>query len=187
VIEVEMKARVGDPDQLLAALRDRAAGEPSTYRDTYFDFPDRRLDNHCRQQVRLRVIETGRGHRCVWTFKGAMLDPSATPEVETEVARADAAEAILTALGLRPTISYTKECENFAFDAYGRRIVATVVRVPELAGTFVEIEVLVPDPAEAGAARDAIHRVIADLRLRESDLEPAFYVDLVAASRQGRR
>src|SRR5262245_36154377 len=184
VIEVELKARVGDPAALLAKLRRRADGEPNIYRDTYYDFPDRRLDNADRQLVRLRVIESERGDRCLWTFKGAMLDTATTPELETEVARADAAEAILTALGLRPVISFTKRCEHFTFDAHGRRIVASVVRVPELRGTFVELESCVPDTGQAGAAHRAIRRVLGDLDLTETDLEPLFYVDMVAACRR---
>ena len=183
MIEVELKARVADPGVLLGELRSRARGEPSTYRDTYYDFPDGRLARAARQLLRLRVIESGSGDRCMWTFKGAMLDTSATPELETEVSRADTAGAILAALGLRPVISYMKQCENFTFDAYGRRVVATVVRVPELDGTFVEVEAQVREVSEAPAAREAVRGVLAELDLDDADLEPQFYVDMVAARR----
>ena len=44
-IEVELKARVQDADALLRRLRDKSDGQPSTYRDTYYDWPDRRLGN----------------------------------------------------------------------------------------------------------------------------------------------
>ena len=38
-IEVELKARVQDADALLRRLRDKSDGQPSTYRDTYYENP----------------------------------------------------------------------------------------------------------------------------------------------------
>jgi adenylate cyclase class 2 len=66
----------------------------------------------------------------------------------------------------------------------GLRIVATAVAVPELDGTFVEIETLVSDHAPVDAAYAAIRRVPADLGLSDSDLEPAFYIDMISARRE---
>jgi adenylate cyclase class 2 len=183
-IEVELKARVNDPDHVRAELGRRAAGQASTYRDTYYDWPDRRLTGNGRQELRVRIIETGSASRCVLTFKGAMLDQASTPEYETDVGSPEAMGAILAGLGLEHLIAYTKHCENFTFDAEGLRIVATVVAVPELDGTFVEIETLVTDHAPVDAARAAVRRVLADLGLSESDLEPAFYIDMISARRE---
>jgi adenylate cyclase class 2 len=182
-IEVELKARVPDPDTVRAALWARTNGEMSTYRDTYYDWPDRRLTRAGRQELRVRVIETDHGARCVLTFKGAMLDESSTPEYETEVSSPAAVDAILSALGLEHVIAYTKRCENFRFQAHGYPIVATLVRVPELDGAFVEIETLIPDGAPAGEADKAIRGTLVDLGLGEHDLEPAFYIDMITAGR----
>ena len=43
-IEVELKARAVYRDQLLLALDQHATGEPSVYRDTYYDTPDGALE-----------------------------------------------------------------------------------------------------------------------------------------------
>ena len=43
MIEAELKARVADPEGLKARLGRLAAGEPSTYHDTYYDHPGRDL------------------------------------------------------------------------------------------------------------------------------------------------
>lgn len=182
-IEVELKARLTDPDTTVNRLRERAAGETSTYHDTYYDWPDRRLEGAGRQELRLRVIETHAEARCLWTFKGAMLNAASTPEYETDVADAGAAAAILTALGLEPIITYTKQCENFRFAFDGRQIIATVVTVPEIHGVYLETETLVPDNEDTAAARATILGVLADLGLSESDLEPTFYIDLVRHQR----
>jgi adenylate cyclase class 2 len=186
-IEVELKAAIADPATVSAQLRGLAESEPSTYADTYYDFPDRRLTETGRQELRLRVIDKPNGRKAVWTFKGAMLDAASTPEWETEVADPQATDAILTGLGMTHLIEYTKRCENFKFTAHGHPIVATIVTVPEIEGTFLEIETLVPDGASRDDALKAIHGVLADLGLTKADLEPTFYIDLVLAHRQRAR
>jgi len=182
-IEVELKARVTDRSRVRGALKARDPGEASTYRDTYYDWPDRRLLRNGRQELRVRVIEVGGRTRYVLTFKGTMLDEASTPEYETGVADAVAIDQVLSALGLERVISYTKQCENFTFDVRDHRIVATLVTVPELDGTFIEIETLVADGQPVDSGREAIKGVLTDLGLGENDLEPTFYVDMVAGRR----
>jgi adenylate cyclase class 2 len=183
-IEVELKARVQDADALLRRLRDKSDGQPSTYRDTYYDWPDRRLGNAGRQELRIRVIEADSGTKALWTFKGAMLDAASTPEFETMVTEPDMAQAILAQLGLEPVIAYTKHCVNFTFESDRHRVKASVVQVPELEGTFLEIETLVDDETAVDPAQAVIRSVLAELDLGEPDLEPTFYVDMVAERRE---
>lgn len=186
-IEVELKARVSEPDRVRAVLAQRSTGDISTYRDTYYDWPDRRLTEDGRQELRVRIVESTAGGRCLLTFKGAMLDEASTPEYETDVADPKAIDQILTGLGLEHMIAYTKECENFRFEAAGYRIVATMVTVPEIDGTFIEVETLVPDGEPVDDGQRAIRGVLTDLGLGEDDLEPTFYIDLVTARRAGAR
>lgn len=182
-IEVELKARLRDPSAVRARLRSLGSGVDCTYRDTYYDWPDHRLDRAGRQELRLRVIENDRGGRCVLTLKGEPRNAVSTVELETEVSRADMADAILLALGLRRVIAYTKECQNFTLIRYGHGVLASVVHLPELGDTFIEVETLVFDAADVPAARDAVLQVLSDLDLEAGDLEPTFYVDLVAQAR----
>lgn len=183
-IEVELKARVADPDHVRGELERRADAVASTYRDTYYDWPDRRLTSNGRQELRVRVIETDTASRCLLTFKGAMLDKASTPEHETDVASPEAIAAILAGLGLQHLIAYTKHCQNYTFDVDGHQITATLVTVPELDGVFIEVETLIPDGVPADTAKTAIRRVLADLGLSEEDLEPTFYVDMVTTRRR---
>jgi adenylate cyclase class 2 len=185
-IEVELKARVHDADNVLARLRSKSHGQPSTYRDTYYDWPDRRLEHAGRQELRIRVIEADSETRALWTFKGAMLDAASTPEFETMVTEPEMARAILAQLGLEPVITYTKHCVNFTFDTDSHQVKATVVRVPELEGTFLEIETLVLDETAIDPAQAVIRGVLAELDIAEPDLEPTFYVDMVAGRRDDR-
>ncbi len=47
---------------------------------------------------------------------------------------------MLGGLGYVETLAFEKRCRNYAFAAYGRPMLATLVRVPEIDGTYVEVE-----------------------------------------------
>jgi adenylate cyclase class 2 len=182
-IEVEFKARLQDAEAVVRQLRSKSHGRPSVYNDTYYDWPDRRLEQAGRKELRIRVIEGDDGIQAIWTFKGAMLDAASTPEFETTVTEPEMARAILAQLGLEPVIAYTKHCLNFIFDTDHYQVKASVVRVPELEDTFLEIETLVDDETGVDPAQAVIRNVLAELDIYEPDLEPTFYIDMVAERR----
>ncbi|GKQ35072.1 hypothetical protein ALMP_16190 [Streptomyces sp. A012304] len=94
----------------------------------------------------------------------------------------EAAHAILRGLGYVPVIAFEKRCRNYDFEARGRRLLATLVRVPELDGTFLEVETLV-DEADVPAALDDIRAVLAELGIGAEDLTRETYTGAVAARR----
>ena len=59
------------------------------------------------------------------------------PEHETKVADAAVVDEILRALGLEHLVAFEKHCANYRFTAKARDMLATVVTVPEIDGTFV--------------------------------------------------
>jgi len=183
VIEAEVKARVTDPESLRSRLASRAAGEPSVYRDTYYDAPDGSLSVGGRE-LRLRVRESADRVRCVLTYKGAAVDErtGSKPEVEVDVGDAGAADSILLALGFRHLVSFEKRCVNYAFRASGRDLLATVVAVPELDGTFLEVETMA-DEEELGAALAVVRSVVAELGVADADLTTELYTDAVLSRR----
>ena len=182
-IEVELKARLTDPTAVHAKLQQLAAGRTSTYHDTYYDYPDQRLERSGRQELRLRTVTSPTGTRNLLTFKKAMLDTTSTPEYETLVDQPDMINAILIGLGLTPTIAYTKHCENYRFTTTGHDILATVVQVPELDGTFLEVETVIDDDGDRDHAEQAINVVLETLGLGSGDLEPTYYIDMVRGAR----
>jgi adenylate cyclase class 2 len=182
MIEAELKARVDHPEPVRAALAALARAEHATYRDTYFDWPDVRLDAEG-TEVRLRTIETVSGARHVLTYKQPAVDATGSkPEHETDVDDPAPVAAMLTGLGLITLVSLTKTCANYRFNRDGRNILATLVTVPELDGTFLEVETM----AEAGdlaAASATVRAVLADLGLVDA-LEIGTYTDAVRAARR---
>jgi adenylate cyclase class 2 len=183
VIEAELKARLHDPDSVRAALDRLAQVEKATYRDTYHDTPDRALGRAGRE-LRLRSIETDGVVRHVLTFKEAAVDEESgsKPEYETTVATPDAVAHMVTALGYGPALALTKLCENYRFASAGREFLATVVVVPEIDGTWLEVETMAEED-EVGEALRAVRTVLADLGVAEEELTSELYTAAVIAAR----
>ncbi|MGW3651912.1 class IV adenylate cyclase [Streptomyces sp. NPDC000878] len=184
MIEAELKARVQAPEAVMRQLDERATARVEVYRDTYYDRPDGSLEKSD-QELRVRTVHGADGTRTVLTFKAAAVDEASgsKPEHETQVTDAEAVHAIVRGLGHVPVIAFEKRCRNYDFEAYGRQMLATLVRVPEIGGTFLEIETLV-DEDDVSSALDDIRAVLAELGIGSEDLTRELYTDAVAAQRR---
>jgi adenylate cyclase class 2 len=182
VIEAELKAVVAEPEAVLARLDGLASGRPEVYQDTYYDTPDGQLGTDDRE-LRIRTVHSQDSTRSVLTYKGARVHASGSkPEHETRVEDPDAVHAMLRGLGYVPTIAFEKRCRNYEFVSAGRRMLATLVRVPELDGTFLEVETIV-EPNHVEAALEDILKLLASLGIGEQALTDELYTDAVAARR----
>jgi adenylate cyclase, class 2 len=183
VIEAELKARVGAPEALSAALGRLAPGEPSTYRDTYYDMPDGSLSGSGRE-LRVRVIEAGATRRAILTYKESAADTASQskPEHETVVASAGVVDVILSALGLVHLVAFEKRCVNYRFATRGRDMLATMVTVPEIDGTFIELETMA-DEGDLRAALGDVHDVLGELGIADDDLTTDTYTGAVMRAR----
>ncbi|WP_131740348.1 class IV adenylate cyclase [Actinomadura roseirufa] len=183
MIEVELKAHVRDPEDLRRLLRRRADEELSTYRDTYYDRTDGTLTGEGRE-LRVRVIDQAGTRRTLLTYKEPAVDEASRskPEHETNVADPIVINTVLRALGAVEHVRLTKHCVNYRFTAAGRNMLATVVTVPELAGTFVELETMA-DADEIDEALTDIRTVLTNLGISEDDLTTEQYTDAVLQAR----
>ncbi len=184
MIEAELKARVRSPEDVTRRLDALSEARVEVYRDTYYDRPDRSLEE-AGEELRVRTVQGVGGARTVLTFKGAAIDAGSgsKPEDETQVEDSGAAHAILRGLGYVEYLTFEKRCRNYEFEACGRRMLATLVRVPELDGTFLEIETLVEE-SDVAPALDSIRAVLAELGIEAEDLTRELYTDAVAARRR---
>jgi len=184
VIEAELKARVRDRAGLHEQLRRLAPAEHSTYRDTYYDHPDRDLTAAGRE-LRLRIVETSGQRRSLLTYKEAAVDAASgsKPEHETGIEDPSAIDVLLRGLGLEHLVAFEKHCTNYGFCAEGREMLATVVTVPELEGTFIELETMT-DEGGTSAALSGIRAVLTRLGITDDDLTTEQYTDAVLRSRK---
>ncbi|MDT0320088.1 class IV adenylate cyclase [Streptomyces millisiae] len=184
MIEAELKARVRDPEEVARRLGQYGTSRVERYWDTYYDDDGRTLSGRD-QELRVRTVENARGKRSVLTFKGAVIDAESgsKPEHESEIAEVEALHAILRGLGYRPFIAFEKRCRNYEFEARGRRMLATLVRVPEIEGDYLEVETLVESSDDLPAALAGIREVLAELGIGEAELTRELYTEAVAASR----
>lgn len=104
------------------------------------------------------------------------------PWHETRVEDPDSVHAMLRDLGYVVTIAFEKRCRNYDITAAGRRMLATLVRVPEIDGHFLEVETIV-DEDQVTAALNDIRAVLAELGIAEDDLTTEQYTDAIAARR----
>lgn len=183
MIEAELKVRVRDPQALHQQLRRLAAGEQSVYHDTYYDRPGKDLTPSGRE-LRLRTVQTGGRQRSLLTYKEPAVDSGSgsKPEYETEVASPDAVDALLRGVGFEHLVSFEKRCTNYRFRAQGRDLLATVVTVPDLDGTFLELETMA-DPVDTAAALAGIRAALLRLGIADDDLTTEQYTDAVLAQR----
>ncbi|MFI5626048.1 class IV adenylate cyclase [Nocardioides sp. NPDC051685] len=184
LIEVELKARVDDVGHVRAELERLAPGVEETYHDTYYDLPDEALTARD-QELRVRTVANDAGSRSLLTFKTAPVEEASgsRPEHETELADPAVADTVLKALGAVELISLRKLCRNHRFTAENREVLATLVEVPEIDGTYLEVETLAP-AHEVDAGLSTIRTILARLGIGEGDLTNETYTGAVAAARQ---
>lgn len=184
MIEAELKARVRNPEYVMRRLDHMTEGRAEVYRDTYYDDPSGALGAGD-QELRVRTIHGPDSPRSVLTYKGARVDKESgsKPEYETRVDNPEAVHAMLRGLGYVPAIAFQKRCRNYEFSSHGRSLLATLVQVPEIEGTFLEVETMVPEENELPAALNDVRSVMGELGIHDEDFTTELYTDAVASWR----
>lgn len=183
LIEAELKARLADPAAVRDRLRNLAAEEISVYLDTYYDRSAHPLGADGRE-LRLRVIETAGLRRTVLTYKEPAADQTSgsKPEHETTVADPAVIDVIFRALGRHKLVAFHKNCANYRYTAKDRDMLATMVTVPEIEGSFLELETMAAE-AELTAALGDVRAVLGELGIGPDDLTTELYTDAVMRAR----
>lgn len=182
-IEAEVKARVQHPQDVRNRLSAWAVPEIATYADTYFDRDDELTDDD--RELRVREVRTDEGVTSIVTYKGPTLDADSgsKSESETTVASAETLRTIFTELGYTILVAFEKLCSNYRFERAGRSVLATVVRVPQIDGTFIEVETIAPDESDLDAALDVVRQVLRELGIDHADETRETYTGAVLAAR----
>jgi adenylate cyclase class 2 len=179
--EVELKFRLSDSQQLMAALveLEAVAGASVEQVDRYFNHPARdfRVTD---EAFRIRSVGSS---NCL-TYKGPVVDKATKTRREIEIAVADGPDIaeqtaeMLIALGFRSVHSVYKTRTPWVLDWNGQRYDLALDVVPAV-GTFLEIELVVEESGR-DQARDAILNLAQKLNLTQP--ERRSYLELVLAS-----
>jgi adenylate cyclase, class 2 len=183
LIEAELKARLARPYHVRAALRRRAEPERAVYRDTYYDSPAGDL-HRAGRELRLRTVERADHTEHLLTFSetAAGAASGSGPEHETAVAAPAVIDHLVRALGYHPAIQLTRDCENHRFTDDGREFTATVVTVPELDGTFLEVQTVTSE-YDLDQAMAAVRQLLNRLGIGADELTTEQYIDTVRSAR----
>jgi adenylate cyclase class 2 len=182
-IEAEIKGRVRDPDRLHAQLSSWADPYSATYSDTYFRRGAELVDDD--RELRVRQVSTDHDTTYLLTYKGPTIDAASGSkgEWETSVGDAETMCAVLGHLGFEVLVAFTKCCTNYRFERDGRSVLATVVTLPEVDGTFVEVETIAQDEEDLDAALLVVRDVLRDVGIGAADFTTDTYTAAVLATR----
>ncbi|MBX3441963.1 MAG: class IV adenylate cyclase [Planctomyces sp.] len=185
MIEVELKFRLREPEDLLARLiaRGAVARDAELEQDVYFAHPGRDF-SQSGEALRLRQS----GGEAILTYKGPYLDRVSKSREEREVRLAgvgevDGARTVLERLGFQPVRGVSKRRTTFQIPSEDLEILLVLDDVEGL-GLFVELETLAED-AVWEAARERLNGLACELGL--SDPERRSYLELLLlADSEGR-
>jgi adenylate cyclase, class 2 len=181
VLEVEVRYRTSDRAGVIARLLAWGAelAQDRTDIDLYFNPPDRNM-KATDEAFRLRRV----GETNCFTYKGPKRDKETKTRTEIEVPLADGAETaadaeqMLLALGYKPVVTVRKRRQVYRF-IRGDFPMEVCFDNVELAGEFVELEILAPEERYE-AAKAVLLRTAAELGLTEK--EHRSYLGMVLAA-----
>jgi adenylate cyclase class 2 len=182
-LEIEQKYRVADLHTIESALTQTGAtiSDAVTQVDCYYAHPQRDFAQ-TDEAFRIRAV----GPKNFLTYKGPKLDQTTKSRVEYEVAIAEGPDAlaacgeILRNLGFTPASIVRKQRRTCEIGRDGFTVEVALDDVRKL-GTFVELEINVPDDTQADAAKAVLAALAQDLSL--SDVERRSYLELVIAAK----
>lgn len=167
---VEIKARVADPEELARRARDLSGGDPEVLRqeDVFFEVP--------RGRLKLRTIAGGRSELIGYS-RSDREGPTTSSYVVTPIPDpAGVREALSSTLGEAGVVSKTR---------YLSLVGRTRIHLDEVEGLgwYMELEVVMKHGEDASAGEGEARRLMTALGVFEDDLVDRAYVDLLKENR----
>ncbi len=186
--EVELTAIVKNKSEVLKKLT-KHASKPAhevIYDDLYFDKKNELKERECELRIRKKTY-TQSGKTIHWlTLKEAPFDHKtrSKPEFETEISDFESVQAIFKGLCYTMDIQYTKNCLFYYVNYKETDLEISVVELPELTDTFIEIETQTEEFDQTKALFKVLYDFLDELGMSEADLTIIQYQDAVRESRE---
>ncbi len=191
MIEVEIKAKISDPE----GLRETLTNHDATYlislhhEDTYFNMPKklrdfRKTDEALRIRRSLQFKKDNpkrKEEKYFITYKGAKLDSSTKTrrEMETSVKDGQVLREILKILGFQEVYTIKKERDLYLFEQEGKEIEVLIDYLPLLGNYFIEAELIVESEKDIEDARKILFAFLKKLNISKEKSIRKSYLELI--------
>jgi len=155
MIEVEIKAKVLNPEELVKKFKNQEGGYKISFihEDTYFNMPEglrdfKRTDEALRIRKSIEynknIDSSKQNINYFITYKGKKLDKTTKTrnELETKLENGDSVKEIFNTLGFREIFTVKKERDLYEFNFKGYIIEALIDFIPLLKEYFIEVEIM---------------------------------------------
>ncbi|MFX1444653.1 MAG: class IV adenylate cyclase [Promethearchaeota archaeon] len=194
MIEVEIKAKVSNPDDLRKKFEDSNGIHKFSllHEDTYFNMPIelrdfKKTDEALRIRKSIEFQEDindleKRIIKYYLTYKGKKLDSLTKSRNELEVIISDGIQLklILKSLGFREIFTVKKERELYEFNYKEYLVEALIDYIPILKEYFIEVELQVDTDDELDNARDILFSFLSQFGIEREDSIRKSYLELIA-------
>jgi adenylate cyclase class 2 len=191
LIEVEIKARIQNPDE----IRQRSIKENGSYQfsllheDTYYNMPIELRDFKETDEA-LRIRKSVKFYRdepknkqqhYYITYKGAKLDDSTKTrkEMESKVDDGEILKEILRTLGFREVLTVKKERELYSFTYQDKKIEVLIDYLPVLEQHFIEVELLVEEESHIPQVRELLFSFLNNFNIDKQNSIRKSYLELI--------
>lgn len=184
--EVELTAVVNKPKAVFEILTTYDANYSTlVYDDSYYD--QKNLLATKEQELRIRIkknLNTGSTSSYL-TLKDTPFDvkTKSKPEYETQIDNPEAAAQLLNKLGYDKKINYQKNIQFFTFDFSDKPIEVSLVTLPELTQTFIELETQVNESSQTDNAFKVLYKLLEILAIEQTALTTEYYQQMVKKAR----
>ena len=192
MIEVEIKAKVSDPD----SIREKFKSKEGKYiislhhEDTYFNMPEKLRDfRKTDEALRIRKsIEYEEGFESsenkinyYLTYKGKKLDSltKTRKELEISVSNGEIMKDLLNSLGFRDFLTVVKERELYEVHYKDKVIITLIDYIPILNEYFIEVELITESTKKLEDSRELLFEFLSSLNIKREESIRKSYLELI--------
>jgi len=199
MIEVEIKAKVLDPEELVKKFKNQEGEYKISFihEDTYFNMPEGLRDfKKTDEALRIRksieydknIDSSKQNINYFITYKGKKLDKTTKTrnEVETKLQNGDSVKEIFNALGFREIFTVKKERDLYEFNFKGYIIEALIDFIPILKEHFIEVEIMSESNDRLEESKNILFEFLNLFDIKKEESIRKSYLELIAEKFRGK-
>ena len=199
MIEIEIKAKVLNPEELVKKFKNQEGGYKISFihEDTYFNMPEGLRDfKKSDEALRIRksieynknIDSSKQNINYFITYKGKKLDKitKTRNELETKLENGESVKEILKILGFREIFTVKKERDLYKFNFKGYIIEALIDFIPILKEHFIEVEIMSESNERLEESKNILFEFLNLFDIRKEQSITKSYLELIADRFRGK-